>query len=103
MLPQHAEHKNRLAIKRFFFDRVYGSVEKNSPLWNNEEDSKQEFEQRLSQFFKVYFKGLETSGFDRIRLVVKQYNKEYKETGSHTVGTFDLVTKHFTQEWHKNQ
>jgi len=103
VLPSHPEHKNRLAIKRFFFDRVYGSVEKNSPLWDNEHDSKEEFEQRLSSFFSAYFKDLDKSGFSSIRLDVKKYNKDYKELTSHTVGSFNLSTQHFTQTWNSKQ
>ena len=103
VLPEHPEHKSRLAIKRFFFDRIYGSVEKNSPLWDNEHDDRQEFEQRLSKFFRVYFKDLHNADYKSIRLDVKQYNKEYKEVASHIVGSYDLSTQHFTQEWNNKQ
>jgi hypothetical protein len=103
VFPKHPGHRNELAIKRFFFDRIYGSVEKNSPFWSNHSDDKEQFEQRLASFFKVYFNELEKSGFKRIRLVVIQYDHRYTESASHTVGTFDLSTKLFTHTWRNNR
>lgn len=103
LIPTHTEHKNQLAIKRYFFDKIYGSVEKNSPLWDNQNDTKEAFEERLSGFFRVYFKNLENNNIKHIRLEVKQYDHHYFEISSHLVGSFDISTKHFTKTWGKNQ
>ncbi|HEY1025733.1 MAG TPA: hypothetical protein VGE26_11255 [Sphingobacteriaceae bacterium] len=99
VVPKHPEHRNELAIKRFFFDRIYGSVERNSPLWSNNNDDRNQLETRLNKFFSTYFKDLDGGGYKRIRLEVKQYDHKYAELASHTVGVFDLSTKHFTHTW----
>lgn len=97
--PEHSEHRNQLAIKRFFFDRIYGSVEKNSPLWDEENDSRRKLEKRLSSFFKVYFKHLENSDIKVIRLVIKEYDHNYTAIESHQAGSFSFSNKHFIHTW----
>lgn len=101
--PEHSEHKNQLAIKRFFFDRVYGSVEKNSPLWNEENDNKEKLEKRMSNFFSVYFKHLQNSDIKSIRLEITEYDHNYTAIASHQAGSFFFSTKHFIHSWGKNQ
>jgi hypothetical protein len=101
--PAHPEHKNQLAIKRFFFDRVYGSVEKNSPLWDEENDNKEKLEKRMSNFFRVYFKHLQHSNIKRIRLEVKEYDHNYDALKSHRAGSFLFSTNNFVHTWGRTQ
>lgn len=101
--PYHAEHENPLAVKRFFFDKIYGSAEAGSPFGYYEQDTREKLQQRLGEFCAVYFKYLNDPGLKRLRLRVREYDTNYVETASHVIGYFDIASQHFIHTWNQEQ
>jgi hypothetical protein len=97
--PYHKDNKGFLSENRFFFDQIYGSVEHNYPIGTVKNDSKERFTRRLSSFFSVYFDYPEARNVRQIKLVVNEYDKDYKRTASHVVGVYDNLTKEFKHTW----
>ena len=100
--PRHQHNTSVVSQNRFFFDQIYGSVEHNYPIGTVKEDSEKAFEARLTQFFNTYFDYPEASHIQQIKLVVNQYDNNYKLTDAHIVGIYDSKTKQFTHTWGKN-
>jgi uncharacterized protein YozE (UPF0346 family) len=100
--PESQDNQTKVAQRRFFFDQVYGSADKNYPIGERQHDTKGAFESRMTRFFNVYFNYPEANKFKMIKLVARQYTSDYKETESHVVGIYDNTTKHFTHIWGKH-
>ncbi|RCH55754.1 hypothetical protein DJ568_07685 [Mucilaginibacter hurinus] len=94
------DHLNNHMVKRMFFDQVYWSVDPESPLGNFDNDSKQAFENRLTNFFSAYYKHLTSdTAIHRIDLSVTQYNRKYQPLAKHNVGYYDHTTGKFIHTW----
>jgi hypothetical protein len=91
--------KDRL-IRRFFFNKVYGSVEESS-FSNFRDDTVDQLTARLEVFFHAYFGYLQADSLPikTIRLEVHQYNKEYVLKKKHTVGYYNVSTGKFLYTW----
>ncbi|MDO1449472.1 hypothetical protein Q0590_24565 [Rhodocytophaga aerolata] len=91
-------------IRRFFFNKVYGSMEASS-FSHFEHDTQEQFIRRLELFFASYFGYLQhdTLGIQTVRLEVHQYNADYQLTEKHTLGYFDVSTGKFQYTWTNRQ
>jgi len=101
VLPLHEEHQNALAISRFFFDKIYGSVEAKTPLGNFADETRGKFKSRMEQFCSVYFAHVkkEDPQVDRIDFVVDQFNRNYDLKNTHAIGYYDFLTHQFIHTW----
>ena len=101
VLPFHKEFSNQLSIGRFFFDRVYGSVEPNTPLGDFSNESREKFEKRMENFCAVYFGYLkkDENKYRELELVVNQYDRKYNLLNSHLIGYYDINNNQFKHIW----
>lgn len=85
---------------RLFF-KFYGSVEENSSFGYYVNDSKEKFEQRMTNFFSAYFKYLDQGdpNIQTVQLEINQYDRSYQLKDSHTVGYYDVLSKKFISTW----
>ncbi|QHT71663.1 hypothetical protein GXP67_35840 [Rhodocytophaga rosea] len=95
--------KDRL-IRRFFFNKVYGSVEESS-FSNFKEDTADQLSVRLEDFFAAYFRYLQadTLNIKTVRLEVHQYDNTYVLKEKHIVGHYDISTGKFIHTWKNSQ
>ncbi len=88
---------------RFFFSKVYGSSQSNSPFSIAENDSKQLFEERLTIYFENYLHNLADpathAGLQTIRLEMWHYDEEENIDDKHTIGYYDLSSEKFYHTW----
>jgi hypothetical protein len=91
-------------IRRFFFNKVYGSVEASS-FSHFEQDTQEQFIKRLELFFAAYFGYLQTDklGIQTVRLEVHQYDTDYQLKEKHTLGYYDVSTGKFQYTWKNMQ
>jgi hypothetical protein len=101
--PQHHHNKNSISYNRFFFDQIYGSILPDYPIGRVKNDTKKQFEERLSNFFNVYFNYPEAKGLKQIKLVVNAYDNNYQLIDSHVVGIYEPESKHFNHTWGTHQ
>ncbi len=90
-------------IRRFFFNRVYGSMEPSSFSYYPA-DSKEAFVQRLEKFFPAYFRYLhaDSATVGKIHLEVWRYDARYAPVEKHTVGYYDVPARKFYFTWKNN-
>lgn len=93
---------------RLLFNKVYGSMEPHSPFGDHVNDSSEQFEARLSEYFARYFNPADeafakTNGdFSNIRAVrfeIDQYTRQKEKLTTHVVGYYNPSTKTFTHTW----
>lgn len=92
-----------VALKRFFFGNIYGSVETTSPFGYYKNDTREALEKRMTGFFSAYFKSYSQELPQKIRLDISRYNREYAFKEKHTVGYYDIQAKKFIHTWKEQQ
>ncbi|OJY99010.1 MAG: hypothetical protein BGP13_23410 [Sphingobacteriales bacterium 40-81] len=90
---------SKIAIKRYFFNNVYVSVEKISPFGYIKNDNKEMFENRMSRFFTAYFQSHNQDTTSKIRLDVYNYNRNGEFKQKHTIGYYDITNHNFIHTW----
>ncbi|SNR96312.1 MULTISPECIES: hypothetical protein [Hymenobacter] len=104
-LNKNDAHARNYATMRFFLNKIYGSAEAKSPLGYFEQDTKAQFENRMSTFFTHYFATDLATGaapVDTIRLEISRYNRRYKLQEKHVVGYYAVQAQKFTHVWKSN-
>jgi hypothetical protein len=94
--------KDRL-IRRFFFNKIYGSVEESS-FSHFRDDSIESFTARMEKFFAAYFKYVhaDSSTIQTVYLEVHQYDKDYRLRAKHRIGYYDILSRKFIYTWRRN-
>lgn len=93
------------SLMRFFFGKVYGSIDPASPFGFHPQETRDKFEERLSQFFNGLVKRLsetrpeDSAKLKTIRLEVSKLDAQNKPGETHVVGFFDKATGKFTHTW----
>lgn len=90
-----------ISLKRFFFNSIYGSVEKKSPFGYYENDTKEALEGRMGLYFQAFFQS-HINKNSKIWVDIIQYNRQYATKDKHTIGYFDGVTNRFVHTWKVN-
>lgn len=90
---------SKLAINRFFFNEIYGSVEKTSPFGYIKNDNKEKFEARMSGFFFAYFQSFKNDVSGIIRMEVYEYNRKSEFLTMHVIGHYDIRNNNFIHTW----
>ena len=104
LTPQYGADSEMMS-RRFFFSKVYGSVDCPSSFGNFCDDTPQNFEERLGQYFTAYLAALPedsepaTDNLRRIDLEVWRYDGNDTVTEKHQVGYYRPETQTFTHTW----
>ena len=104
LTPQYGAD-NEMMSRRFFFSKVYGSVDCPSSFGSFCDDTPQDFEERLGEYFAAYLAALPegsepaADNIQRIDLEVWQYDSADAVVGKHQVGFYDSKTQTFTHTW----
>jgi hypothetical protein len=105
VLPSRLGNLSEAYTMRYFFSKVYGSCEEWSPFGDHPNDSRAQFEERLSRYFKQYLYQLRvtnqanTRNLKRLRLEVWRYNKEDRVDEKHIVGYYSAADETFKHQW----
>ena len=103
VLPPSFGTDGEIMSMRFFFSKVYGSSQTNSPFTIAQNDSKELFEERLTTYFKNYLNSLPDpttgAGLQTIRLEMWHYDEEDSVDDKHTIGYYDLSSEKFHHTW----
>jgi len=97
----------QIKVMRYFFGKVYGSIDPRAPWGHFPNDTQEAFEARLSRFFhgltlqmkkkkkgKKYAKGLKGIRLEVIRLDIQNRPGEV-----HTVGRYSVKERRFAHGW----
>ena len=105
ILPPEYGANNEMMSRRFFFAKVYGSVDCPSSFGDFCNDTPQKLEDRLSQYFTAYLwalsknNDLDVSHLRRIDLEVWKLNPDNTASEKHRVGYYDTATQRFIHTW----
>ncbi len=104
-LPSRFGQLSEIATMRFFFSKVYGSCRELSAFGDHLGETPQQFEERLSRYFKGYLSALsrteqtDVQNLKRLRLEVWCYGSEDRVDAKHIVGYYTPHTEKFTHQW----
>lgn len=90
---------SKIAISRYFFNNIYGSVEEKSPFGYVKNDNKEKLEKRMTSFFDAYFKSRFSDSASMIRLEVYNYSRNNEFKGKHIIGHYDIHNHNYTHTW----
>ncbi len=94
-------------LMRFFFGKVYGSIDPYSPFGHHPEDNPERFQERLGRFFQGLMKQFqkmnpkEGNQLERIDLLVVKLDSQNRKIESRRVGFFNVSSGRFVHSWQK--
>ena len=86
---------------RFFFNKIYKSVDEAAPFGRISNDSQDLLTKRMETFFATYFNYLstDTTTVKKIRFEINQFNRKNTYQQKHLLGFYDLPQKKYTHLW----
>jgi len=96
---------NGVEFTRQFFGAIYGSIDPYSPFGHHGDETRDEFERRLSDFFPRLVTALERRSpgmleqVPQIRVDVARLDASNREALVHVVGRYSIASRHFTHTW----